>query len=61
MRYAAVRMAVFRYTQAAPHVLVGDVNTLPKEFDEKRVNQVLRVVYIVAEVEERRVGRGVRQ
>jgi hypothetical protein len=35
---AAVRMAVFRYTPAAPHVLVGDVDTLPKEFDEKRVN-----------------------
>jgi hypothetical protein len=35
---------VFRYTPAAPHVLVGDVDTLPKEFDEKRVNQVLRGV-----------------
>jgi hypothetical protein len=38
-------MAVFRYTPAAPHVLVGGVDTLPKEFDEKRVNQVLRGVF----------------
>jgi hypothetical protein len=45
MRYAAVRMAVFRYTPAAPHVLVSDVDTLPKEFDEKRVSQVLRGVF----------------
>ncbi len=45
MRYAAVRMAVFRYTPAAPHVLVDNVDTLPKEFDEKRVNQVLRGVF----------------
>ncbi len=36
MRYAAVRMAAFRYTPAAPHVPVGDVDTMPKEFDEKR-------------------------
>jgi hypothetical protein len=38
-------MAVFRYTPAAPHVFVGDVDTLPKEFEEKRVNQVLRDVF----------------
>ncbi len=62
MRYAAVKMAVFRYTPAAPHVLVDNVDTLPKEFDEKRVNQVLRgCLFIFAEVEERRVGRGVRR
>jgi len=30
-----VRIAVSRYTPAAPHVLVGDVDTLPKEFDEE--------------------------
>jgi len=39
-----MRMAVFRYTPAAHQVLVDNVDTLPKEFDEKRVNQVLRGV-----------------
>jgi len=45
MRYAAVRMAMFRYTPAACQVLVGDVDALPKVFDEKRVSQVLRGVF----------------
>jgi hypothetical protein len=55
-----VRIAVFRYTPAAPHVLVGDVDTLPKELDEKRADAE-GYFYIFAEVEEGRVGRGVRQ
>ncbi len=60
MRYAAVWMAVFRYTPAASHVLVGDVDALPKEFDEKRAGAE-GCLYIFAEVEEGMVGRGVRQ
>ncbi len=60
MRYAAVRMAAFRYTPAAHQVLVDNVDTLPKEFDEKRAGTE-GCLYIFAEVEEGRVGRGVRQ
>jgi len=60
MRYAAVRIAVFRYTPAAHQVLADNVDTLPKEFDEKRAGAE-ECLYIFAEVEEGRVGRGVRQ
>ncbi len=49
---------MFRYTPAAPRVLVSDVDTLPKKFYEKRVNQVLRGVSTSLRVEEGRVGRG---
>ena len=38
-------------------MLVGDVDTLPKEFDEKRAGAE-GCLYIFAEVEEGRVGRG---
>jgi hypothetical protein len=55
MRYAAVRIAVFRYTPAA--VLVDNVDTLPEVFDEKRAGAE-GCLYIFAEVVEGRLGRG---
>ncbi|MFZ8808978.1 MAG: hypothetical protein ACO2PN_12875 [Pyrobaculum sp.] len=55
-----MRMAMFRYTPAAHQVLADNVDTLPKEFDEKRAGAE-GCLYIFAEVEEGRVGRGVRQ
>jgi hypothetical protein len=55
-----VRVAVFRYTPATPHVLVDNVDTLPEVFDEKRAGAE-GCLHIFAEVEEGRVGRGVRQ
>jgi len=57
MRYAAVRMAVFRYTPTAHQVLVDNVDTLSKEFDEKRAGAE-GGLYIFAEVEEGGWGGG---
>jgi hypothetical protein len=46
-----VRIAVFRYTPAAHQMLVDNVDTLPKEFDEKRAGAE-GCFYVIAEVEE---------
>jgi len=50
-------MAVFRHTPAAHQVLVDNVDTLPEMFDKKRAGAE-GGLYIFAEVEEGRVGRG---
>jgi len=58
MRYAAVRMAAFRYAPAAPRVPVGDVDTLPRSLTRRE--QVLRGVFTSLQ-KSRRGGLGVRQ
>jgi hypothetical protein len=55
-----VRIAVFRYTPGAHQVFVDNMDTLPEVFDEKRAGAE-GCLYIFAEVEEGKVGRGVRQ
>jgi hypothetical protein len=52
-----VRIAALRYTPAAHQMLVDSVDTLPEVLDEKRAGAE-GCLYIFAEVEEGRVGRG---